>query len=415
MNALYKIMLVMLFASASALAVGSDENYILEIYGNANMDDAIDEKDLAYVEGVINGANAATNLSDANYDGKIDDDDLAQINQIISGEEKKLTIIDNVNRVVTLNMPLERIVLARMGCIEEALISIGATDKIVGITTEIKESRPNIAEAGDMMDLPEVGYGKDLDYEKILELDPDVVFIDEYYQKIVTEKLEKLPGEIPVVTMELGVPDTKRVIPGIKALGVLFEKESEAGKVIDWIQKYDNVIRDRTKDLDPEKMPAFYIESADWTTYGSDKWDGKAAAECGGRNIIDGVKIYNQGTWGEYNVDPEWVLQQNIDVIFRRVQAQTALVSDETAKAKIAEIVNRPGWDEIEAVKNGRVYIYVKEMNFAPSNIIGRCYFAKLLQPELFSDLDPEVIANEYWQTFMGYEYPEMWVYPEPK
>jgi iron complex transport system substrate-binding protein len=414
-NALYKIMLVVLFASASALAVGSDESYTLEIFGNANMDDTIDEKDLAYVDGVINGANTATNLSDANYDGKIDDDDLAQINQIISGEEKTLTIIDNVNRVVTLNMPLERIVLARMGCIEEALISIGATDKIVGITTEIKESRPNIAEAGDMMDLPEVGYGKDLDYEKILELDPDVVFIDEYYQKIVTEKLEKLPGEIPVVTMELGVPDTKRVIPGIKALGVLFEKESEAGKVIDWIQKYDNIIRDRTKDLDPEKMPAFYIESADWTTYGSDKWDGKAAAECGGRNIIDGVKLYNQGSWGEYKVDPEWVLQQDIDVIFRRVQAQTALVSEETAKASIAEIINRPGWDEIDAVKNGRVYIYVKEMNFAPSNIIGRCYFAKLLQPELFSDLDPEVIANEYWQTFMGYEYPEMWVYPEPK
>ena len=412
MNRSWKIVISLMIAlTASVSALGAGADFTLEIFGNANMDDTIDEQDVAYVEGVIKGTNAATNLSDANYDGKINEDDITQIDLIVSGEEKELIIVDNVDRIVALKMPLKRVVLARMGCIEEALIAIGATDKIVGITTEIKESRPNIAEAGGMMDLPEVGYGNDLDYEMILKLNPDVVFIDEYYQKVVTEKL---PGTIPVVTLELGVPDTRRVVPGIRALGVLFAKESEASKVIDWIQKYDNIIRDRTKDLDPEKMPTFYIESADWTTYGSDKWDGKAAAECGGRNIIDGVKLFDQGSWGEYKVDPEWVLQQNIDVIFRRVQAQTALVSKEKAKGRIAELVNRTGWDELSAVKNGRVYIYVKEMNFAPSNIIGRCYFAKLLQPELFSDLDPEEIANEYWQTFMGYKYPEMWVYPEP-
>lgn len=39
------------------------ESFALGIYGNANMDDSIDDKDIAYVEGVINGTNAATNLS----------------------------------------------------------------------------------------------------------------------------------------------------------------------------------------------------------------------------------------------------------------------------------------------------------------------------------------------------------------
>jgi iron complex transport system substrate-binding protein len=409
----FRIAAVALCISLAAMtAVALD--FTLEIFGNANMDDTIDEMDVQYVEGVINGTNAATNLSDANYDGKIDENDITQIELIIRNEEEQLTIIDNVKRIVSLKMPLKRVVIARMGTVEEALISIGATDKIVGITTEIKEGRAIIAKAGGMMDLPEVGYGKDLDYEMILKLNPDLVIIDEYYQKAVTDKIKELPGSIPVVTLELGVPDSSRVIPGIRMLGVMFGKESEADKVIDWFQKYDNLVRDRTKDLDPEEMPTFYIESADWTTYGSDKWDGKAAAECGGRNIIDNVTLFEKGSWGEYKVDPEWVLEQDPDFIFRRVPVQNALVSKEKATERLEEFVNRPGWNNLSAVKNDQVYLYAHLMNFAPSNIIGRCYFAKLLQPELFSDLNPEEIANEYWQTFMRYEYPEMRVYPEP-
>jgi iron complex transport system substrate-binding protein len=411
-------LLIALMASVSTLGTGSEDNYgdiyTLKVFGNANLDNTIDEKDAAYIDGVIKGINVATNLSDANYDGKIDEEDITQIENIMENKEKQLTIVDNVERVVTLKMPLERVVIARMGTVEEALISIEATDKIVGITTEIKESRKIIAEAGGMMDLPEVGYGKDLDYEMILKLNPDIVYIDEYYQKVVAEKLKELPGTIPVVTLELGVPDSKRVIPGIKMLGVMFGKENEADKVIDWFEKYDNIVKDRTKGLDPEEMPSFYIEGDDWYTFGSDKWDGKAVAGCGGRNIIDNVTRFEKGSWGEYIVDPEWVIEQDPDFIFRLVPIQNALTSEEKAKALLAEYVNKPGWDNLSAVKNDQVYLYTKLMNYAPSNIIGRCYYAKLLQPDLFRDLDPRKIADEYWNTFMGGEYPEMFVYPEP-
>lgn len=74
------------------------------------MDDKIDENDIAYVEGVIKGTNAATNLSDADYNGKVDENDTAQIKLILAGDEKKLTIIDNANRIVTINMPVERFI-----------------------------------------------------------------------------------------------------------------------------------------------------------------------------------------------------------------------------------------------------------------------------------------------------------------
>jgi iron complex transport system substrate-binding protein len=396
----------LLAMSASAV------DYTLGILGNANMDDTIDEKDIEYVEGVIKGAKVATNLSDANYDGKIDDDDIAQIGLIISGKEKELKIRDESERIVTLKMPLDRVVLARMGSGDEGLIAIGAADKVVGVSSGIKNFKPYIAEAGRWMDLPDVGYvyTHELDYEKIIELNPDIVFMEPQY---VDEVSKNLPDTIPVIAFSLSVPDTQKVISGLKMLGVMFGKESEADKVVDWIQKYDSIIEERTRDLAPEEQPTFYLETyGDWITFGSDSGDGKAAAKCGGRNIIDDVGLFPQLDGGAYKVDPEWVLKQNPDVIFRRVRAQTDLVSEEKAKARILELENRTGWNELKAVENGQLYIYVAEMNLAVANIVGRCYFAKILQPELFSDLNPRKIADEYWNTFMGIEYPEMYVYP---
>jgi iron complex transport system substrate-binding protein len=113
-------LLIALTVSFSTLGAGSD--FTLQIFGNANMDENIDEKDVEYVESVINGTNAATNLSDANYDGKVDEMDITQINQIIAKEEKKLTILDDAGRIVTLDMPLKRVVLARMA-VDQALVS----------------------------------------------------------------------------------------------------------------------------------------------------------------------------------------------------------------------------------------------------------------------------------------------------
>jgi len=83
----------------------------LSIFGNANLDDTIDEEDIAYVNGIIKGTNAPTNFSDANYDGKVDNLDLDQIEKIISGEEKALTLIDSAENIVTVKKPLGELVV----------------------------------------------------------------------------------------------------------------------------------------------------------------------------------------------------------------------------------------------------------------------------------------------------------------
>ena len=69
---------VMIILASSPLLVvipAAASEYTLDVFGNANMDETVDETDIAYVEGIIDGTNEVTELADANYDGNIDAQD----------------------------------------------------------------------------------------------------------------------------------------------------------------------------------------------------------------------------------------------------------------------------------------------------------------------------------------------------
>ena len=66
------------------------------------------------------------------------------------------------------------------------------------------------------------------------------------------------------------------------------------------------------------------------------------------------------------------------------------------------EIRNRPELAEVEAVKNEKVYIIYGDVIGATRHFVGMAYMAKWFQPELFEDLDPHAIHQEYITRFQG-------------
>lgn len=80
---------------------------------------------------------------------------------------------------------------------------------------------------------------------------------------------------------------------------------------------------------------------------------------------------------------------------------------------KIADIENRTGWDHIDAVKNGQVYVITSDAaSIHPS--IFHAYIAKCLHPEEFKDLDPVAVHQEWLQKFLGIEYKGVYAFPLP-
>ncbi len=81
-----RILILLLLAIALPSGI-SAADYGPAIYGNANLDNVIDENDITYVNNVIIGTAKPTELADANLDDEIDEQDIQQIEQIINQSE----------------------------------------------------------------------------------------------------------------------------------------------------------------------------------------------------------------------------------------------------------------------------------------------------------------------------------------
>jgi len=401
-------LLIALTASISTLGTGSEENYTLGIFGNANMDRTIDEKDIAYVQDVIRGAKNASNLTDANYDGNIDQSDIDQIKLIIKGTEKKLTVIDDSGGAVTVNKPVSRIVTLNYN-FPELFVAIGAKDKIVGVEERFKTRMKDIAEACDMMDVPVIGTYNEPNYERILELKPDLVITTSSMTKEVTEKL---PG-VPVISISgfISTLDSDYIFRDLSLLGRIVDENDKASKLIDFMQSYNRIIEEHKTELNPKKMPTFYLEGPlNFTIYCPSGTPGKVLAEgCGGRNIASEIDTGSSSA----EVSPEWVLEKNPDIIIKRNDFLGMNATEEDAEKELNKLIaSRTGWDEISAVKNHRVYLLEGDLMWTPRYLAGRCYLAKWFQPELFRGLNPEEILRRYYKDFLGINYTGIWAYP---
>ena len=113
----------------------------------------------------------------------------------------------------------------------------------------------------------------------------------------------------------------------------------------------------------------------------------------GAKNVAETLKGYVQ-------VTPEQVAAWNPDVIF--VQSRYAPI--------LEQIKTSSAWREINAVKNGRLYMapdYAKPWgNPTPESMaLGEIWLAKTLYPDHFQDVDMDALVNDYYKTFYGVPY----------
>jgi len=309
--------LTMLIASSVLLmvvpAIASD--YTLGVFGNANMDETIDENDIAYVEGIIRGTEEETELADANYDGQIDEDDIVQIEAIISGDERNLTLetftIYEEAKVVTVPKPVKRIVVLPI-CHGEAMMCVNSADKVVGVGSGFSEDK-NRPIFPLLSRLPTVGKWSDPDIEAIVSLDPDLVIADLRWPD--PEKLEdKLQGfGIPVVRMGFTYPDFS--LQEMLMLGYLLDERDSAEKFVAFEKGYLDLIEDRLAALSDDEKPRVYPMYSIWKPGSEGSIVHMLCLKAGGKNIAADLR---GGTGGMYpEVDSEWLIMADSEVMFQ--------------------------------------------------------------------------------------------------
>ena len=404
-------------ASANAITTASEDDYVLGVYGNANEDDTIDMRDLTYVKLIFFGKKPETELSDAKYDGKINPLDFIQIKLIIVGKEKEITVVDDTvtdtypnGKPVTVNKPIKRIILLNSD-VAEAIKVLNARDKVVGVTSGITSRSTFFPE---LSKLPCVGKWKELDMERILSLNPDLVV--GYGGSSYSNKMEEIFKDIPITVVKLQFYVPEIMTEDIEKLAYILGKVEAAEEYIGFEDECMGTINERVGRLSEAEKPRVYLEWATkaYGTYTKGSGTHQVCTIAGGINIAADLS-------GPYaKVDPEWVITQNPDIIFKHQYAGSGYEVDNPSemKARWDEVMNRPELANVIAVKEERVYLISSDILYGPAYFVGIACMAKWFHPDMFADFNPQAIHQEYVDKFCDIDFDVtehgVFVYPEP-
>jgi len=252
-----------------------------------------------------------------------------------------------------------------------------------------------------------------LDYEKILALEPDVVFTGgtsmapASYEEII-ERIHSLDPDIEVLCFTFCAPSV--YYEEVEKTGYIFNRKEEAEELIDWIEEHLSEIEEKVGNIPEDERTKVYTEFfMDYYTGGEGTVYQEYTEMAGGRNVFSNITSY-----GEYylvEVSPEKIIEHNPEVILHHVGMAYAGktgygVDDVTAlREKREEIMERPGFSAIEAVKSERVYTLDSNIVLSSKYPVGVSYYAKWFYPELFEDLKPNAIHQEYLTKFLRIDY----------
>lgn len=281
----------------------------------------------------------------------------------------------------------------------ELICIFGCIDRIVG-RDDHSTFPPALGEK------PAVGSGvyRTISAKRVLDLDPDIVVTG---RRVPQEEFEKIGSAgVPVVVIGTGC-ELEALITNILTLGKRMAAEKKAGELVDFLERYANLIRDRTGDLNIEGKPRVYNECAfrRYITKTCTTAD-EVISIAGGTNIAPDEDL------GRLEVSGEWVIRSNPDVILSQVSS-TSPATEETLLAKRDEVLERPELKGTNAVRNGRVYISHLSIRRGPRMVGYLLYLAKWFHPELFEDIDPAAVEKDMLQKFYGLDLEGVWAYPE--
>ncbi len=244
-----------------------------------------------------------------------------------------ITLCDMAGREVTLDAPAQKVVaLAAADC--EILYAINAGDTLVG--------------RGEYCDYPEsalsvaaVESGGETNVEQIIALGADAVVMPKMAQTVEQVSALESAGIAVVVT---DAQDIDGVYEAIALIGALTAHEADAQGVIDSMRStFDTLKAGALSNDETVYFEVSPLEYGLWTA-GADTFMDEIAAMLGLKNAFSDVS-----GWAE--VSEEQVIERDPDYIV------TITMYFGEGPTPDEEIASRDGWDGIDAVKDGSVYI----------------------------------------------------------
>ncbi|THF47543.1 ABC transporter substrate-binding protein [Allorhizobium terrae] len=342
---------------------------------------------------------------------------------------EKVKIKDITGREVEVSVPVERVILGegRQIYFTAALDTEQPFKRIVGWRDDFQKADLDgyniyLKKFPEMGKIPTFGGMKDgtFDIEQAVTLKPDVIIMN-IDAKSATEEsgyIEKLAKVgIPLVYVDFREKAMENTDPSMRLIGKLFGKEKRAEEFVQFHDAQIKRVTDKLASVKDLKKPVVFVERAGGysddccMSFGNENF-GKMVDIAGGKNMADGII---PGTFG--TVNPEQIIASNPDqVIVTGANWEMYVPGGKwvgvgpgadkaVAEKKLADLMKRPGFTDIKAVKEGNVHAIWHQFYNNPYQFVAIQQMAKWLHPDLFKDLDPEATFKELHDRFLPVAY----------
>lgn len=396
------VVVVVLIAAFFVLQGGEDDptepelgsETLLTVLGNADLDNDIDNDDLEAIEIAVENGYSVREYpySDANNDGVINQDDIDFIKRMIAKEDMTIYYYNVDGNVASVTYPIDGTIIAAYNKTVEAIRVLGLSDKLIA-TDDFTFTWPTYFP--EFMGIDTIGSRFSPDVETILKLNPQAYLTGTTQWFAPT--LEQDLGNSGIQVIRLPTWEQGQVLSGMVTLGYLTQTEEAAAKYLDWAQGILDTIEQRTSELSKSELASVLVLDAN--NYLSTKKEGSGQYEnsiaAGGDNIMTGVTK----TDAYYtNLTMEYILYRNPDFIIFSQGSTCYDWTNQDLQNKLDELGE--AFALSGAYTSGNFHILNLEIFIGPSYPISVLYMAKWFYPDLFEDMDPEELLQEYYDEF---------------
>ena len=331
-----------------------------------------------------------------------------------AADMEEITITDMIGREVAVTPgSYERVVCIGAGALR-MYSYIGDVSLLCGVedidNTSLEErprmfdsvARPYMLAYGESFTaLPSCGTGgpqaQTAEAEKILSCDPDIV-ISEYEDVEKEDALQEQLG-VPVVTLKAGPGGVfdESFFGTMRMLGVIFQNEEKAEKLVSFIEAERDEISSRTADIPDEEKPTVYICGlGNWGTT-NHLMTAQNYISFNVANVKNAVTDLEAPGIQAIEEEKFVALGEDMDIMIMDAAAVKNI------KPLFAETPDM--FDTCKAWQNGEVYLemaynaYYTNYEIALANT---WFIAKTVYPEQFEDIDMTAKTNEITQEFYG-------------
>ncbi|MBQ6654191.1 MAG: ABC transporter substrate-binding protein [Erysipelotrichaceae bacterium] len=301
-------------------------------------------------------------------------------------ENDPIIVVDGSGRRVSFAEPAKTVATSWGGGVDMYIYALGVGDRLVA--TNSKHNIDRLFFNPDEM--PKVGRWV-LDKEALADIQPDVYLHGSYATDQITGA-----NSVKVRAYGMGFHSFDDIAKNITDLGKIFGVEERAAYVNSYCENILKLVKDRVSSIPKDQYPTVIILGEQIGELAADIYDtiDIMIEMAGGKSMTpDELATKTETTV----VGLEKIFEWNPDFIF---------LQDYYCELTVEDIMSSSTWAPMTSVKNNHVFAIPSEIDAwskgNPSCYIGTLYISMQMYPDLYTDIDINKLAVEFYHEVYG-------------